>query len=207
MDIELENKELSRIEILFQDDNTYYNIEKKYNKLIKLKIEPYIDCIVNQYYLNVLGGEFYQKGLIGEIDKYISSINKNIEIIAKYKNAEETKSMLSTKLEESNKLKNMMIQKYQEYSDKAEKEEKSKLFNIFTLHNYQLDTYKLYLQRNNIQSNNDISNHLDILKNKKVELEDLLEKQENIEDKNNLYYTKLLENQIGVIEQQIDLLR
>lgn len=207
MNIELKNKELSRIEILFQDDNTFHNIEKKYNKLIKLKIEPYIDCIVNQYYINMLGGEFYQKGLIGEIDKYISSINKNIEIIIKYEDSEQTKNVLLSKLEESNQLRNTMIFKYKEYLEKSENEEKSKLFMIVTLHNYQLDTYKLYLQINNVKLNNDIHNHLHLLKNKKIELEILLDKQEKIENDNNLYYTKLLKNQIGVLEQQIDLLR
>ena len=113
-----ENKELSRIDTIYQEDFTLSNIEKKYNKLIKLKVEPYINCIVFQYYLNEIGGDHYTKGILSEIEKYIEKIDKNINLISNFKDSESTQKMLMIEKEDANKIKKKIKKTYENYIHK-----------------------------------------------------------------------------------------
>jgi exonuclease VII large subunit len=190
-----ENKELSRIDIMYQEDFTLSNIEKKYNKLIKLKVEPYINCIVFQYYLNELGGDHYTRGIISEIEKYIDKIDKNINIISSFKESDSTKEMLKKKKENANKIQKKIKKTYEDYIKKCQNDKECIKFNIYNFHLNQLETYKI---NNNKNENKD---HLEKLKKDKKRVEDLLDNE--TED----IYQKLLESHIGVIEQQIEILR
>lgn len=202
-------KEIERIELLFQDDHTHHHLEKKMNKLIKFKVEPYIGCIVNQYYLSILGGDHLQLGLIDELEKYISSIKKNLDIIQKLDENQQLHKdiivLLTNKLKLSNQLKDKMKQKYQEYIDISNTDNKSKLYNIVNFHKYQLDTYKLVIHKNDLSNNHTIHLHVNQLKEYKSIIDTMLEKQRKEKEDDNIYYIKLLENQIGLIEQQIEL--
>lgn len=190
-----ENKELSRIDIMYQEDFTLSNIEKKYNKLVKLKVEPYVNCIVYQYYLSEIGGDHYTKGLISQIEKYINKIDNNLNTLSGFKNSETTKEMLQKKKEHANKIKKKIKKTYEDYIKKCQNDDDCIRFDIYNLHLSQLETYKI--------SNKKIENkdHSEKLKENKKNIEILLEKESND------IYKKLLESHIGVIEQQLELLR
>lgn len=190
-----ENKELSRIEALYQEDFTQSNIEKKYNKLMKLKIDPYINCIVYQYFLNEIGGDHYTKGILSQSDKYLEKMNKNITIIKNFKSSQKTTEMLNKKKEIALKLNNKIRKTYEDYINKCAKDEDSIKFDIYNFHQKQIVTYQII---NNKITNN---NHQDVIKEDKKRVEKLLET-----EKDNIY-CKLLESHIGVIEQQLELLR
>ena len=190
-----ENKELSRIEALYQEDFTHTNIEKKYNKLIKLKIEPYINCIVYQYFLNEIGGDHYTKGILSQSNKYLEKINKNITIIQNFKGSEKTLDMLNKRKEFSLKMNKKIKKTYEDYINKCQKDEDSIKFDIYNFHQKQIITYQIV---NNKINNN---NHQDVLKEERKRVEKLLETEKDD------IYCKLLESHIGVIEQQLELLR
>ena len=190
-----ENKELLRIEALYQEDFSHNNIEKKYTKLIKMKIEPYINCIVYQYFLNEIGGDHYTKGILSQSDKYLEKINKNIIIIQNFKGSEKTIELLNKKKENALKLNKKIKKTYEDYINKCAKDEDSIKFDIYNFHQKQIVTYQIV----NNKITND--NHQDILKEEKKRVEKLLEKEKND------IYCKLLESHIGVIEQQLELLR
>lgn len=157
-------------------------LEEKLNKLVNIKVEPYIDCIVNQYFLTQLGGDHYTIGIIKEIDMYI---NKTVDIL---KN--------KTSQKHAKQIKSESVQLYEKYIDLSQKEIYSIKFEIYEHHKDQLKTYKL-LNENIVDSNEHI---LKLKQNKKnIEININLEKDS--------FFQKLLESQIGVIEQQIDLFR
>ena len=190
-----ENKELARIEALYQEDFTSSNIEKKYNKLIKLKVEPYINCIVYQYFLNEIGGDHYTKGILSQSDKYLERINKNMSIIQNFKDSEKTITLLNKKKENAVKINNKIKKTYEDYINKCKKDEDSIKFDIYNFHEKQIVTYQIV--NNKIEN----KNHQEILKEDKKRIEKLLE---NEKDE---IYCKLLESHIGVIEQQLELLK
>lgn len=190
-----ENKELSRIDTIYQEDFTLSNIEKKYNKLIKLKVEPYINCIVFQYYLNEIGGDHYTKGILSEIEKYIEKIDKNINLISNFKDSESTQKMLMIEKEDANKIKKKIKKTYENYIHKCQNDDESIKFDIYNLHLNQLKTYQI---NNNKMENKE---HLEKLKKDKKNILQLLEN----ESKD--IYQKLLESHILIIEQQIEILK
>jgi hypothetical protein len=190
-----ENQEISRIELLYQEDSALYNIEKKYNKLIKLKVEPYIDCIVNQYYLNVIGGDHYNRGIKYYIEKYIDKINENIQLLNNLQNTKILKDKLFKKKIISEKLKIKINDTYENYIEKSKSEKYSIQFDIYNFHCKQLETFKL------INKKLDNKNHIDYLKNTKQTIS------EKLNNENNQLFVKLLESYLGVLEQQIDLLK
>ena len=180
---------------MYQEDFTLSNIEKKYNKLIKMKVEPYINCIVYQYYLNEIGGDHYTKGIISHLEKYIEKINKNISIISNFKDSKSTENMLNKKKENANKTMKKIKKTYEDYIKKCQDDNDCIKFDICNFHLNQLETYKI--------ANKKIENkdHTEKLKKDKKRVENLLEKETND------IYKKLLESHIGVIEQQLELLR
>ena len=190
-----ENKEISRIDTLYQEDFTLNNIEKRYSKLIKLKVEPYINCMVYQYFLTELGGDHYTKGLVTQIDRYLEKLNKNIALLENFKNSSKTKELLQKKKESAIKNQKKIKKCYEDYIKKSENDEYSIKFDIYNFHLRQLKTYQI------VQKKTDSKTHIDELKNDKKRIENLLE------NENNDNFSKLLESHLGVIEQQLELLR
>ena len=46
------------------------DIERKYNKLLNVEISPHVDIILTQHYLNILGGDCNNPGLVTEIELF-----------------------------------------------------------------------------------------------------------------------------------------
>lgn len=190
-----ENKEVNRIETLYQEDFVFHNIEKRFNKLIKLKVEPYINCIVFQYYLTELGGDHYTKGLVSQIEKYIEKINKNIDILDNFKNSEKTKDFLLKKKDNAVKIEKKIKKNYDEYIKKCSSDEYSIKFDIYNFHLKQILTFQI------VNKKIENKNHIEDLKQEKKRIEKLLDKEEDE------IFQKLLESHLGVIDQQFELLR
>jgi hypothetical protein len=190
-----ENKEVSRIETLYQEDFVFTNIEKRFNKLIKLKVDPYINCIVFQYYLIELGGDHYTKGLLPQIEKYIEKINKNIDILDNFKNSEKTKELLLKKKENALKIEKKIKKNYEEYIKKCNNDEYSVKFDIYNFHLKQLLTFQI------VNKKIENKNHIEDLKKDKKRIEKLLDTEKDE------IFQKLLESHLGVIDQQFELLR
>jgi len=187
--------EVNRIKSLYQEDAILQNIEKKYNKLLKLQVVPYINCIVNQYYLTIIGGDHYTKGLISQCKNYIEKLDTHLKILKNFKNSDDITNFIKNKRESAKKLETKMKKKYEEYINKSNQEEFSIKFKILDFHYLQLETNSL---TNKKKDNKD---HLDILKNEKIRINTF------IENEKDEIFQKLLESQLGVIEQQIDLLK
>ena len=180
---------------MFQEDFTLPNIEKRYNKLIKIKVEPYINCIVFQYYLNEIGGDHYCKGILPQIENYIDKINNNINLISSFKNSDSTQEMLQQKKEYAQKIKKKIKKTYDDYIKKCDTDPDCIKFNIYNFHLNQLETFKI------TGSKIENKEHIENLKKNKKNIETLLDKEDNE------IYQKLLESHIGVIEQQLEILR
>ena len=187
--------EINRIKSLYQEDVVLTNIEKKFNKLLKLKVVPYINCIVNQYFLTVLGGDHYSKGLIKQSEKYIEKLDSHLVLLTNFKNSEDIIESIKLKKDNAIKLNKKISKKYEEFIQKSKIDEHSIKFNIYNFHIIQTKTNNLCNKKK------DNKEHIETLKNEKKRINELIEKE------NDDIYLKLLESQIGVIEQQIDLLK
>lgn len=190
-----ENKELLKIETLYKEDFTFSNIEKKYNKLIKLKVDPYINCIVYQYFFSELAGDHYTKGILPQLEKYLEKLNKNINLVQNFKETGKIMDMLNKKKENASKLHKKIKKTYEDYIVKCEKDKDSVNFDIYNFHKKQLITFQIV--NNKMEDNN----HVDLLKEDKKKIEKMLETEKND------IYCKLLESHVGVIEQQLEILK
>lgn len=190
-----ENKELFRIQGFYQEEYILNNIDKNYQNLLKLQVEPYIDCIVYQYYLNEIGGNNYTKGLLYDINNYLDKIENNINIIKNFKNSEKIQELLLLKKKNATELQKKIKEMYEKYINKSQTEKYSVKFDIYNFHLKQINTFKIINKQ--IEDNNQI----EILKKDMDRLEKLLN-----EEKDEIFI-KLLENHIEIVEQQIENLK
>ena len=186
------NKDLIRIQDFYQEEYILNNIEKNFQNLLKLQVEPYIECFVYQYYLNEIGGNNYTKGLLSDINNYIEKIENNIDIIKNFKNSEKNQELLLNKKKNAQKLQEKIKEMYEKYINKSQTEEYSVKFDIYNFHLKQKNTFKIINKQ--IEDKNQIS----ILKKDMNRVQNLLN-----EEKDEIF-KKLLENQIEIIEQQIE---
>lgn len=190
-----ENKETIRIQDFYKEEFILNNIEKNYQNLLKLQVEPYIDCIVYQYYLNEIGGNNYTKGLLYDINSYIDKIESNINILKNFKNSEKNQELLIIKKKNADVLQKKIKEMYEKYINKSQTEKYSVKFDIYNFHLTQINTSKIINKQ--IEDNNQI----EILKKDMDRLEKLLN-----EEKDEIFI-KLLENHIEIVEQQIETLK
>lgn len=190
-----ENKETIRIQDFYKEEFILNNIEKNYQNLLKLQVEPYIDCIVYQYYLNEIGGNNYTKGLLYDINSYIDKIESNINILKNFKNSEKNQELLIIKKKNADALQKKIKEMYEKYINKSQTEKYSVKFDIYNFHLTQINTSKIINKQ--IEDNNQI----EILKKDMDRLEKLLN-----EEKDEIFI-KLLENHIEIVEQQIETLK
>lgn len=190
-----ENKETIRIQDFYKEEFILNNIEKNYQNLLKLHVEPYIDCIVYQYYLNEIGGNNYTKGLLYDINSYIDKIESNINILKNFKNSEKNQELLIIKKKNADVLQKKIKEMYEKYINKSQTEKYSVKFDIYNFHLTQINTSKIINKQ--IEDNNQI----EILKKDMDRLEKLLN-----EEKDEIFI-KLLENHIEIVEQQIETLK
>ena len=171
----LENK------IVDETDFELEHLEDKLNKLINIKVEPHVDCIINQYFLTELGGDHFTNGIIKEIDMCNNKLTDNLEI--------KNRKMLQ------NKIKSESIKLYEKYIDLSKTEFYSVKFEIYNHHLDQIKTHTI------LNKNTDFTEHISKLKKNKKTIET------NLNLEKDLFFQKLLESQIGVMEQQLDLFR
>ena len=188
-----------RFIFVYQDDNYVSILEKKYNRLLGVKIEPHIEVVMIQYYLLVLGGNHNNPGLIKSCSKLLLRVNNDISL---YKINNMKSNIIETMHgheKRLNKLHIDMLEKYTGYLDTSKTETESLKYDLYYLHKLQIITQET--SKNDMKK---ISNHIKDLNMASDKLN------ESISENNKLLLdniiVKFVESQIGVIDQQLELL-
>ena len=193
---------ISSLELLYNNNNQLSIIEKKFNKLSNIEIDPVIEVILIQYYLVILGGDYNNHGLLEEIKHYIQKLDNNLIKIKKTKNKGLNTSIIIVMEKNKEKASTLYTQindTYNNYLTKSELEEYSKKYHLFQLHSLQKNTLMMSKELNK----NDLNNHLNKLNHYFNELSDIAQ---TFQDENDIY-CKFIDSQISVLEIQIDMLK
>ena len=200
-----EEEIISSLEFLYNNNNQLSIIEKKFNKLINTEIEPFIEVILIQYYLVILGGDYNNYGLIDEINNYLIKLDNNLKKITKIKNKNlnlrisKISEIMEKNKEKANILFSQINEIYNENLKKAKEEEYSQKYNLFEIHLLQKNTLAISKSINK----NDLNKHLN---NLNYYLNNLNNISDTFDDENDIY-CKFIDSQISVIELQIEMLK
>ena len=69
---------LNTLELSYTNNHLLDTMEKKYNKLINIELVPFVNVILCQYYLVILGGDYQNNGLVNDLKVYICKLKSNL---------------------------------------------------------------------------------------------------------------------------------
>jgi hypothetical protein len=192
---------LEEIEIKYQDNMYLLNIEKKFNRIQRLKVDPYVESVVVQYYLRELFGDHNDNGLLLIIKDFLKKLKIDYEVINELhmtQNMKSIKKIISLRKKKAEKLYSLINDDYLKYISIARKEKYCLLCNIEYLHNLQIKTFNILKNK----KFNDVEQHIYNIKQEKSRLNNLLDNNNNYEE----IIEKLITSQINVLEQQLEML-
>lgn len=196
--------QINELELLYQDNIEIVNFEKNLSKLLRLKVDPYVESVVTQYYLRELAGDHNDIGILQKSKKYLDKISTDYEIISELNKIEKNKNISSLKKKiyslkkEANNVYSKINDKYQEYLEKSKQEKYCLLCNINYLHKLQLETMEII----NNRYFNKIDKHIIKIQGEIENLKNILNDDEKYEE----IIIKLINSQINVLNQQLEIL-
>lgn len=213
---------LTALEISYINNHYIDSIEKKFNKLINIEIDPQIDVILIQYYLVILGGDYLNMGLLKELQNYNVKLDNNIkqleENINNFTNNEKSEinerynnilKIIDENKKKTGKLYTNILKSYKQNLSLSKTEEYSEKYFLYNLHQIQKESYEI--SKKNLSSDDHqkkINIYLDkmndISDNFEENSQDIINPDENIDDN---IYKKFIDSQISVLEQQLEMFK
>lgn len=197
----IDTNTVENIENRYQDNMHLLNIEKKFSKIQRITVDPYVESVVVQYYLRELYGDHNDIGLLQSIDEHLQKIKLDYEIISELNKTENIKSLkkiVFSQKKKTEKIYSLINDEYLKYLSTARTEKYCLLCNIEYLHNLQIQTFGI-LKNKKI---NKVEQHVDKIKLEKKKLQNLLGNNQDYEE----IIEKLIKSQINVLDQQLEML-
>ena len=184
---------VENIEIKYQDNMYFQNIEKKFNKIRRIKMEPYIESIAVQYFLREYYGDHTDIGILPTISNYLEEIENDSNTVL---NNKPITKKLSLYKEKAEKLYSLINKEYLKYISIAKKEKYCLLCKIEYLHKIQIKTFDITKNK----KLREVNEHIITIKQELEHLSSILNKEypEIIK--------KLFKSQSDVLEHQIEVL-
>ena len=194
---------LNTLELSYTNNHLLDTLEKKYNKLINIELVPFVNVILCQYYLVILGGDYQNNGLVNDLKVYICKLKSNLATLESMTNKpldkqskirmEKLIKIIHENESKSSNLYKNMLESYHQHLEISITDETCKKFNLNNLHKLQLITN--YNCKHQIDSPEHINNL-------STELEKLNEFSNDSDEEDIIL--KFIDSQISVIEQQLD---
>ena len=182
------------LEIKYQDNMYLQNIEKKFNKIRRIKMDPYIESIAVQYFLREYYGDHNEIGLLPTINNYLEEIENDYNTVSNNKNIT---NKLSLYKQNAENLYSLINKEYLKYISIAKKEKYCLLCKIEYLHKIQIKTFDIIKNK----KLREINDHIITIKKEIEYLNKILTKDEYPE-----IIKKLFKSQLDVLEHQIEVL-
>ncbi len=212
---------LTALEISYINNHYLDGIEKKFNKLINIEIDPQIDVILIQYYLVILGGDYLNMGLLKELQNYSVKLENNIKQLEENKDSfkdekndinnryNDILDIIDQNKKKTNKLFTNILKSYKQNISLSKSEKYSEIFFLYNLHQIQKESYEI--SKKNLSSEDHL-NKINLYLDKMNEISDNFEenfKEIILPDENidNNIYKKFVDSQISVLEQQLEMFR